>query len=196
MRYKYPRTYHFPGSPGVKSDSRINDNLSEIKNRKIVVTRKMDGENTTISNGYVHPRSVNGYDRGRINTWIINYQASVSYKIPDNIRICGENLSTEHSIKYDDTFGFLAFSVWKDDICLSWGNTKIFLEELEINHVKELYSGPFCIDTIKKIGDEEIKNGQEGIVIRNSESFKYSDFSNNVFKYRKDLEIPKHWKWG
>jgi len=43
---KYPRTYHLPWSPGVNSDDRIIQDLSGVKGKEVIVTLKMDGENT------------------------------------------------------------------------------------------------------------------------------------------------------
>ena len=48
QRYKYPRTPHLSFSPGVREDD-IQLNSNQIfANSQIVVTEKLDGENTTL----------------------------------------------------------------------------------------------------------------------------------------------------
>lgn len=57
MRTHYPRTAHLPWSPGATSDDvRIAD-LSGLTGREVVVTEKLDGENTTLYADGLHARS-------------------------------------------------------------------------------------------------------------------------------------------
>lgn len=48
MKIKYPKTYHISSSLGVTSDDKIIKDLSFFENEEIVITEKMDGENTTL----------------------------------------------------------------------------------------------------------------------------------------------------
>jgi len=48
MRVKYPRTPHLPWSPGASSDDVRHLNIDHFKNKQVVVTEKMDGENTSL----------------------------------------------------------------------------------------------------------------------------------------------------
>ena len=58
-RIKYPRTPHFPWSPGATDDDKILQDLSVFDKQPVVITEKMDGENTTIyADGYIHARSL------------------------------------------------------------------------------------------------------------------------------------------
>ena len=53
-RIKYPRTYHLPYSQS-KTDDKTLSNDDQFKGMEVVVTIKMDGENTTIyPDGYIH----------------------------------------------------------------------------------------------------------------------------------------------
>ena len=45
---KYPRTAHVPWSPGATEDDVIIDTVDCFAGREVVVTEKMDGENTTM----------------------------------------------------------------------------------------------------------------------------------------------------
>ncbi|MFE9924807.1 RNA ligase family protein, partial [Streptomyces sp. NPDC005774] len=48
MRVHYPRTPHLPWSPGAASDDIRAGDLSGLRGREVVVTEKLDGENTTL----------------------------------------------------------------------------------------------------------------------------------------------------
>lgn len=48
---KYGRTFHRPISPGATSDDKIMSSLDGLMVEDLVVTEKMDGENTTIHAG-------------------------------------------------------------------------------------------------------------------------------------------------
>lgn len=54
---KYPRTYHFPFSPGTTSDDRIKHDWQGILANELVITEKLDGENTCIKFDGVYARS-------------------------------------------------------------------------------------------------------------------------------------------
>ena len=45
-RYKYPRTVHLSYSKGYTSDDKVLKDESIFKDMEIVITEKMDGENT------------------------------------------------------------------------------------------------------------------------------------------------------
>ena len=52
---KFPRTPHFEWSPGFSGDDIRLVNLDNWSGRKVVVTEKLDGENTTAyQHGYIH----------------------------------------------------------------------------------------------------------------------------------------------
>jgi hypothetical protein len=57
---KYPRTYHVLWSPGMNDDDRMLPNMDSFEGRRVIVTEKMDGENTTMYSDYIHARSVDG----------------------------------------------------------------------------------------------------------------------------------------
>ena len=58
---KYPRIHHLPWSPGASSDDRVLSSTAQFDGKNVVVTEKVDGENTSIySNGCFHARSIDG----------------------------------------------------------------------------------------------------------------------------------------
>ncbi|RAP39594.1 hypothetical protein BYZ73_19735 [Rhodovulum viride] len=53
---KSGRTVHLPFSPGATSDDKIMSSLEGLMAEDLVVTEKMDGENTTLHAGGSHAR--------------------------------------------------------------------------------------------------------------------------------------------
>jgi len=162
---------------------------------RVIVTEKMDGENTSLYADGMHARSVDGAHHPS-RDWVKNYWASVAYKIPYGWRVCGENLYAIHSIEYHNLRSyFLAFSVWNaDNMCLSWDETVKFLSERDIPMVPVIYDGPFQRQVIENISvDSETS---EGYVMRIARAFHYNEFGKSVAKYvRQDhVQTDVHWK--
>ena len=113
-KYKYPRTPHLPWSPGFSSDDVIlSDDI--FSGREVVITEKMDGENTSIYCDYIHARSINS-GKHPSRDWVNALWGSIKKDIPEGYRICGENLYAQHSIKYVDLESyFYVFSIWNKD---------------------------------------------------------------------------------
>ena len=68
---KYPRTWHLPDSPNRGADGdHVYPDYSSFEGHEVVVTEKLDGENTTIyADGHTHARSLSsGYHPTR--TWV------------------------------------------------------------------------------------------------------------------------------
>lgn len=58
-RTKYPRIPHLPWSPGRLEDDIALDSIEHLERLEdVVVTEKLDGENTTLYHDYLHARSV------------------------------------------------------------------------------------------------------------------------------------------
>lgn len=197
IKYKYPRTFHLPYSKGFTCDDKVLKDDKQFYGKEIVITEKMDGENTTIYNNYYHARSIDSKHKN-YHSWILSYIKNFQYLILDDYRICGEYLYARHSIKYDNLKSyFLAFSVWNGNECLSWNETEKFCEQIGIFMVPVLYKGIYNKSKTIEIAENIVKNGGEGIVVRNIESFIYEDFCNNIAKYVREnhVQTDKHWSF-
>lgn len=193
---KYPRTFHLPWSEGKTNDDRTLDNINNFLGKKVVVTEKMDGENTSIYKDYIHARSIDS-DSHWTQSYVRQLQSKIGYNIPDGWRICGENLYAKHSISYNNLNDFfLMFSIWNDkNICLSWEETLEYADLLELNTVPVLYFDEFNESAIKKLYKN---NGQmEGYVVRLASSFGFQDFRNSVAKYvrKNHVGTSNHWRF-
>jgi hypothetical protein len=178
---KYPRTYHLPWSHLLKDDRMMSDDTC-FHGKRVVMTLKMDGENTTMYNDYIHARSLDsGSHESR--DWVKGLWAQVGYLLDDNMRVCGENLYAVHTVKYDALSSyFLLFSVWIDHKCLSWDETVDYAKILGLETVPVVYDGIYDKDIIIKTFSAYEKTN-EGYVIRLADDFNYGDFRRSVGKY-------------
>lgn len=193
MKAKYPRTPHLPFSCGATSDDKVLNSDTHFYSMDVVVTEKMDGENISIYNNGFHARSLDSKHKS-YHSWLLSYISNFNWMLLDNERICGEYLYAKHSIGYDSLPSyFLAFSFWRDNVCLDWDDDSI--EKLGLLRVPILYRGKYDSKTIQKIAEEVVLRGGEGIVVRNSKAFEYEDFGSNIAKYvrRNHVQTEKHW---
>jgi len=186
-------------SEGATNEDKILTSHDHFVNQDVVVTLKLDGENTTIySDGYVHARSLCGRAHAS-QSWVRGKAAAVAPSLPPGYRICGENVYAKHSISYTSlTSFFYVFSLWEKDVCLSWGDTVMWAAALGLPHVDVLYRGRWDARLIREgcIGKNIYANEQEGYVVRMEDAFDMRAFPTRVAKFvRKDhVKTDQHWK--
>ena len=139
-RYKYPRTRHLPWSPGASRDDVIAKEVEAFSGQRVIVSEKMDGENTTLYRDHSHARSLDSRHHPSRN-WVKGLHGSIAHEIPEGWRICGENLYARHSIDYEElSTYFMLFSVWDaDNRCLDWDSTCEWAELLGLETVPVLW---------------------------------------------------------
>lgn len=209
-RVKYPRTPHLPWSLGATNDDRMlrNDDLSDMfGGRQVVVTEKMDGENTTIySDGTSHARSLDS-PGAEWRTWIRALASQLAGEIPAGWRVCGENVYAQHALHYDRLPAyFLVFGIYDTrNVCLSWPETLEWCELLGLHTVPVLYTGVWdpvevrwCSDRTRDAAGRApsaFGNEAEGYVVRIKHAFHYEDFGRSVAKYVRKDHVPTddHW---
>ena len=198
---KYPRTWHCPWSEGATRDDRILKDMSHFSGKEVVVTEKLDGENTTMYRDGLHARSIDGRSHPSRN--FIKQVHGMMWKndIPDGWRICGENLYAKHTLFYDRLPSwFLAFSIYDDKgWCLKWDDFTEWCDLIGMNYVPVLYRGIYDETAIKKCytGVSKYGDTQEGYVCRVADKFKSSDFQSNVFKFvrKNHVGTSSHWMY-
>jgi hypothetical protein len=196
---KYPRTLHHPSSPGIQSDDKIATDLSALNGAEVIMTEKMDGENTTLYSDGFHARSLDSISHPA-RSWLASFHGQIAHMIPQGWRICGENLYARHAIGYDNLPGFfMAFSVWTDqDHCLDVDTAQTLLDELHIPAVRQLYRGPYSEAALTHEIRDLDPSRQEGIVIRTAASFPFQDFGRNVIKWVRagHVQSADHWRFS
>jgi hypothetical protein len=196
---KYGRTFHLPWSPGMNDDDKALKDTSKFKNKRVIVTEKMDGENTTMYRDHIHARSIDSRG-GEDRAWVKEFWSRIAHDIPTDWRICGENLWAKHSIDYEALRSFFyGFSVWNElNVCLSWDETMLYFELLGITPVNVLYDGIYDEGELQRIEKTLSWSSNEGYVIRVADSFSYSNFKNSIAKYVRagHVQTSKHWRQG
>ena len=195
---KYPRTLHLPWSKGVTKDDSMLKNTNHFEGKKVIVTIKMDGENTTMYHNHIHARSIDSkYHWSR--DYVKATHANIKRYIPSFARICGENMYAKHTIhyRYLEAY-FLVFSIWENNKCLSWDDVRLNCFELELKTVPVIYVGIWDEKLIKELYKENYKDDEcEGYVVRLYDSFLLEDFDKSIAKYvRKDhVQTDEHWMY-
>ena len=196
MQYKYPRTPHLSWSPGATNDDKTLSDTKHFEGKKVVITEKLDGENTTIAYNHIHARSLDSKDHPSRH-WVKAMYSFTASTLEKHTRICGENVYAQHSIAYEnlDSY-FYAFSVWRKHLCLSWETTISFLDLHNIITAPVIYIGIWNEDLCKsiKLGPTE-KGEVEGYVVRLADSFDYNDFDKSVAKFVRanHVQTDEHW---
>ncbi|MFD4769794.1 RNA ligase family protein [Streptomyces niveus] len=193
MRTAYPRTVHVPWSPGVGSDDVRGRDLDGLRGREVVVTEKMDGENTTLYRDGLHARSLDsGHHPSR--AWVKGLQGRIGALIPDGTRVCGENLYARHSIAYEELESwFYGFSVWDGEWCLGWDETVRVLRRLGIPAPRVLWRGVFDERALRGLKLDPAR--QEGYVVRTVEGFVREEFGRRLAKWVRPhhVQTDTHW---
>lgn len=169
--------------------------MSAILGTEVVITEKMDGENTTMYQDHIHARSLDSKDHPSRH-YVKGLWGKIRADIPTGFRICGENCYATHSLAYHNLSDyFLVFSIWNGDVCLSWDDTEDYCDLLGIDTVPVLYRGVLTQDRLCHIISEIDANLQEGFVIRPSAEFQFSDFGTKVGKWVRSghVQTDQHW---
>ena len=207
---KYPRTYHVPFSPGAtRDDKKLKDGWFEYyRGKEIVLTEKLDGENSCLCKKGVFARSHAAETRSpwSINLWGDNgIYWKINRYIDNDLYVFGENLYGIHSIEYNrlkDYFHMFAGYSENADEWWSWDDVNLMGEIFGLPVVPELWRGKIQTeDELRKLIDKFMGEPstygteKEGIVIRLTDEFKSEDFTNYVCKYVRanHVQTDEHW---
>jgi len=191
---KYPRTFHMPYTLSSTADDKILKSDKAFINKEVVVTEKMDGENTGLSRSGIHARSLTGYN----NPWqsmVKQKYYTIQHKIPPDIELYGENMFAKHSVEYDELSDvlFIFLIMRNEDTILSWEDTKQICEDIGLSTVPVIYEGPY---KQMDIPESSFFGGQiEGFVVRNKARFKLEDWKDNLAKVvrKGHVQTDRHW---
>lgn len=197
LHLKYPRSWHLPYSEGTANDDKKLKTDSHFVGKQVLVTEKLDGESCSMTFDRIWARSVDSKDHPSRN-WINQFWNSIKFDIPENLRICGENVYAKHSLYYDKLPSyFFCFSIWDGRRCLSWKETCEWCELIGIKTVPVVYEGIYDPEYIKANHNVESAFGveREGLVVRFPTEFDYSDFDKNLAKIvrKKHVQTSDHW---
>lgn len=204
---KYNRTYHLPWSPGATNDDRIAEDVSRLVGSPIVITEKLDGENTGMESRGVYARSHAAYTQSAWSTKVRMLHSSMGGSISEGQMIFGENMQGIHSIEYDKlTSWFYMFGSRQETSdgfeWASWEDVEIFANALGVPTVPVLFKG-----SVSSLGELEeltlslVSSGSmlgpsiEGVVVRVASAFHDEDFHLSVLKWvrKNHVATDEHW---
>lgn len=185
QRRKYPRTEYI---------DELED--SPFIGREVVITEKMDGENTSMYKDYIHARSIDGINFTH-QDWVRCFHAGIKHLIPKEVKICGESMYAVHSISYSNLESyFLGFAVHDENVVWSWDDTIALFGLLDIKSVPVLFEG-ICgkFTILDTIGALDL-NKSEGIVIRDRCEFSLDLFHHYTAKWVRPnhVQTDEHWR--
>lgn len=194
MLYKYPKTYHLPWSPGLMNEDRLMPSVP-FDGKRVIVTEKMDGENTSLYNDHIHARSLDSVHHPS-RDWVKGFWSSIKHEIPYGIRVCGENMYALHSVAYNNLESyFLGFSVWDGEECLDWDTTLDWFELLGVTSVPVLYDGVYSRGVLEEIWYGMDPEQNEGYVVRLASSFTIKDFHTSIGKFVRKNHVQTDELW-
>jgi hypothetical protein len=191
----YPRTMHLPWSPELQNDDRRITNLDFLQGREVVATLKMDGEGSSLYRHGCHARSLDSRHH-ESRSWVKRFHASLGHEIPEDWRLCGENMYALHTLPYSDLESFFyLFNIWEKSACLSWDDTVAYGKLLGLTMVQELYRGPWDEKLLRALGRDLDSSRHEGYVVRVTDSIRAGDWRRAAAKFvRKDhVGTSPHW---
>jgi hypothetical protein len=185
-----------PWSEKRGADDKTLLDTSNFEGQDIVLTAKMDGENTTLYSDGLHARSLDsGHHPSR--EWVKGLWGRMGYMIPEGMRVCGESLYARHTVPYSNLRDFFyVHSIWEEEQCLSWDETEEWAELLGLQLVPVIWKGKWDEEKVRATPTGEVEGDPcEGYVVRLSRRFFLEDFSKSVAKFvRADFQIPgEHW---
>lgn len=216
--YKYPKTFHFPWSESNTSDDVWHTATDFFEGKKVVVTEKMDGENTSMYQDHIHARSIDSKHHAS-RSMVKALHAQIKHEIPGNFRICGENLFAWHSIFYTELPShFMVFGIYDSkNNCLPWNDVLEWCDMLGLATVPTLYKGEWDESKIRSMWqgkgtyptfeaiDPEIQFPKypddfepcvaEGYVVRLADGFSYNDHAKATAKYVRPHHVKTSQYW-
>ncbi len=201
---KYGRTYHLKWSPGATSDDKISDSVESLIGNEIVITEKLDGENTGMTNDGVYARSHATFTTSAWTREVRQlYDVKVRGNLSEGVFLFGEGMEAIHSIEYKKLKSyFYIFGVRDNNIWTPCESVEEYSYLLDIPTVPVLFKGVInseveLKDIVDKLVSEpsELGGKREGIVVRNAGLFHNDDFKENVMKWVRygHVKTDEHW---
>ena len=203
---KYPTTHYFNFSPTIMEDIAECVDIRDFLNVPLIITVKMDGSNAKVTRGYVAAR--NGSQANHRSFDLLKaMHPTFAKKIPGNLIVFGEWLYALHSIKYEGQTAlnsfFQIFGAYmkRERLFLGWEGVERVAKLLEFPTAPVIGEFRFekdweLIRDVSRIGEDIIKRGHEGIVVRSKYPFHYGQFGRLLGKYVRPGHVQPgsgHW---
>lgn len=204
---KFHKIWHIFESPGMTNgDKKLDKDWFDrfFLGKEIVITEKLDGENTSFTNQGVFARSNIPTD----SPWSVNLRVDFPYiknLLSDNEIVFGENLYGIHSITYNKLpcyWHMFACYDTNTKIWYSWDDVELMSSILDRPTVPVLFRGILnskkeVLDLINEFMSQPSTYGveKEGVVIRLASEIPDDKFTESIVKYVRPnhVQTPSHW---
>lgn len=209
MSDKYPRTMHFPYSPGATKDDKIIDeeDLGGLIGTGLVFTEKLDGSNVCLTNDVVFARSHAGPPPHKSFSPLKALHANLRHSIDNRLSVFAEWCYAVHSIKYVCLQHHLNIFGVRDDETgewWDWASVVLMSQELGVPTVPVLLKGivnnkeqlRFIVENLSGLSSVYGPE-REGVVVRTYEGItQRKEKLIGIAKWvRKDhVQTSEHWK--
>jgi hypothetical protein len=205
---KYPRTLHFPFSPGAKKDDRIAREFASLIGPELVITEKLDGENTCLNARGVFSRSHAAPTQNPWATYLYPRWELLKRDLAE-LDLFGESLYGVHSIEYTGLpQHFFLFGVRCEQRWESWDTVCLYAELAKVLVVPLLWRGSIgseaelqslvedLVQQPSALSDPDLGfTPREGVVVRVADAFPISAFETLVMKWvrRGHVQTDEFW---
>lgn len=202
---KYPRTGHFPFSPGMTNDDRVIPDIETLLNRELVATEKLDGSNCCLEREGVYARSHSGPPAHPSFNWLKAYHAEIRNQLEPGLQFFGEYCYAVHSIQYDALPAYFFLFGIRDKVSRQWWDFDTLSDAariLDMETAPVLWRGTFATRAsleravVSSTTFDSIFGGpREGLVVRWTAGFSEEEFDGAVAKWvRADhVQTDDHW---
>ena len=196
---KYPRTSHFPFSPGATSDDKwiSDEGMNYLSSGiELITTEKMDGGNLTFTSNHFFGRSLDSgthaWDQMAKALW-----ARVRYDIPEGWRVSGESMYARRSVSYDQLPGvYMVFGIWDEtNTLISWDDMVEWADMLNLPVVPLLYRGTDIKEATTIWAKTHNTEVSEGFVVRDASRIHYDDFGRKAAKFVRANHVTTSADW-
>lgn len=201
---KYPRTFHLPYSPGATSDDKIVSSSECLIHVPIIISEKLDGENSSLEHENVFARTHAAPSKHPSADHLKKFHASIKHLIPSEVQLFCENVFAVHSIAYEALLSYVyLFAVRQNDTWLAWEEVEGWAMTIGAPSVPVLFSGSAKSEKELKtlvevhMKEQSVCGGQrEGVVVRVASGFKDHEFPFKVQKCvrQSHVKTSNHWK--
>jgi hypothetical protein len=197
---KFPRIKNLPWSDSNSSDDVWLSSATHFRGKRVVVTSKMDGENTTMGRGYCHARSVDSvHSHHPSRSYVKGLHGKIQQMIRNGWRIVGENLYAKHSIYYPGLSAyFMVFGIF-DPLgnYIGWDDVVKRCRKLGLQTVPVLYDGLWDESKVRHLWPHSLFDEveAEGYVVRLASPFHETQFDSCIAKYvrKNHCQTNVHW---
>ena len=201
MRWrKYPHTPYLPFTKSRDPKDVKAGSVSEFAwgtgELDVVVTEKMDGENTSCYRDGLHARSLD-FARHPSRDWITAYHSAyIAPLLGDDEQIMLENCYATHSLAYHlDPLYARVFGAADDTTVYSWEDVELYAQEVGLPTARVLYQGRWNTEVGVRLVKELDPEISEGFVVRTASEFPIAQFGEHVAKYVRaaHVQTDDHW---